>query len=628
MLRIFGYSDGTFTGNNKYIRSSQTSNQLYIYIYQVSRTMIHRLFILYCIMKRLPNEILFDIFNRLDFRDKLQCILTCHDWYNTISSFILYSKISLKHPQEKAKGHLKRLYDQGLGYQIMDLYMPELNDPVELSRICPNLKSLYLNDWNIDSWDNENNLVITQNWKNIERIVEIHYGTEGYSPYYLAAELLRGPYPMMSLTSVSIDFYQSKEGALADFIRLMKNAPMLEFLQLSETNDICCTILDELHSNAPNLKELILFHPSFTEDYYFEVGNKNAFLNSSTASNMRSFSISIDHASNYEGLLSIELEIKRVRWIEYMCRKYTNLIEINVHETDIVERVYNINIMTSHLRKAFRRWIHLKKFDMEPVYLSADILQAMDDYLCLDDLKVYIHNETYMEQLTNLAHSKQGMTIRKLTLIDRTKTWTNHWHLVYYLESLSKNGGQLKELNLDLSVSKASNTDAVSVMLSPNQILHYVPLLQKLYLDGWNSTAELVRTTHKQINQLRHLHIGLAFLNESKWKNNTQQHVQQLIYNSPILQSFALDFFEIYGITLDFQQNIKLKHIECSLSIGSVIKIIQNKQMKCYSYCMLEGTPTKILVKVSERLDNECRIILHLRPSIRSLFIYNVEYYL
>lgn len=74
-------------------------------------------------MNQFPNEIIVDIFNRLAFTDKLQCALTCRDWYTMISSTVLYSKICFKNPQcdIQTKSRIKYLYNQGLGHQILDL---------------------------------------------------------------------------------------------------------------------------------------------------------------------------------------------------------------------------------------------------------------------------------------------------------------------------------------------------------------------------------------------------------------------------------------------------------------------------------------------------------------------------
>jgi hypothetical protein len=93
-----------------------------------------------------------------------------------------------------------------------------------------------------------------------------------------------------------------------------------------------------------------------------------------------------------------------------------------------------MDIMRDYLQKALCNWIQFERFDMQPFYLSKDILQTMDDCnIELKKVKVYVHNDMDMEQFIYLAHSKQGKAINKLSIKGKTEAWRNQRQLSLFL---------------------------------------------------------------------------------------------------------------------------------------------------------------------------------------------------
>jgi hypothetical protein len=530
---------------------------------------------------------------------------------------VLFSKLHFKYPQSDArtKANMKYLYDKALGYQVLDLQIKEMDDPLELSELCPNLKLLQVEDCKCEVWDDSDNATLAQNWEKLEIIKE---NSTGY--LLVMMKLLDAPLYMRSLVSLRMDLLYQSEEFLQLFIEKLKHAPMLELLYLEHVFYFNCKRLDLLHENTFNLQLLELREVNylFVHDDESLEENHPRLMNSSVASKLRTFCITFE---SEEGFVMDNWEANGVRCIEYISRKYNNLESVAIHSSGVLESQNTKETVTAYLKKAFCNWIQLKKFDMRPVYLSYDVLHAMDSCnICLQELKVYIHSTADMEQFVNLAHSNQGKVINKLSIEDDTLIWPSQGNLIYYLQSLVKDNCQLKAIDIHVDYY---STDYHFDILTPIQVLDYVPYLQRLSM-RWDSTGEMTRIIYNQKTHLIDLDLELFEIDTGYMlEYDTLKHVQDLIYASPLLQSFSITFFST-NVTLDFEQNTKLIYFNCTAQPGHSFQIIQNHQTRWYTFDKSETHSNRNVLKEESQRDNKS-ITLNLPSNIHSLFIYGVE---
>jgi hypothetical protein len=567
-------------------------------------------------MNGLPIEIKVDIFSRLDFKDKLQCALTCRDWHSRISSTVLYAKIGVNYPQwdDRTIAKLKHLYYEDLRYQVLDLYMREIDDPLELSELFPNLKLLRIGKWVSDHWEDTHNVDLARKWKKLEVI------NEGCSSRNLVTmKLLDVHMVMASLLSLTIDLCSQSIEILPLFFKQVKHAPALEHLSLKWATGLNCKKLDLLHENTPNLKHLEL---NRTDPLFVEISTdveeyQPLSMDWTVASNMRSFSINF---SKKNSLLRSYREMNSVYWIEYICRKYTNLTRVKLQGLYILESQYIKNVMTDHLQRAFYNWSQLKMFYMRPIYFTTNLIQAMDNCnICLKQVNLYIYGKDDTKQLVDLADSKQR-NITELTINVQTDSWTEIRHLLYFFYKIEKDR-QLK--SIDIWVNKKYPDSNYCNEFIPNLILEYVPYLKRLTM-SWIGTRKL--TAFNQTTHLTHIDLKLCQLNHDlQWQQATQQHIQAILYASPLLQSFAIDFqCKVHDFTLDFQQNIKLKCFKYLPRYEYVFRIIRDNRMKWYSHCLSDENLAKI-VRIKPEDAKNVNIILFVPLILRNTFFQNVE---
>jgi hypothetical protein len=561
-------------------------------------------------MNRLPYETLIDIFSRLNSKDKLQCALTCRDWHTKISNTVLYSTIHFKYFQSdtQTKTFIKYIHDKNIGRQVKELRTSSIGGLLELSELCPNLKSLQLDEWEHDEWDDSNNASLAKNWKKLEHINE-----EGC---FLTRRLLESSCHMMSLTFLEICLEEQTKEASTKFFKLLNHAPVLNYLTLNWAVNLDYKMLDILHENAPNLKHLELRDANYDiagEGYDLEEHRQLPI--TSVANNLRSISITLHIAQNVN-----DWEICSVYWIEYICRKYPKLTSVAIPTMNVLPSQHKDKMLTNFVKRAFCNWTQLKKFDVRSVYLSKDILQAMDDnQIRLNELKIYITKAADMKQFSSLAESNQRNTIYELIMDDTTGEWISQEHLVYFLKSLNKDECQLKAIDIRAN-SRMVSSKADSDALSPNQVLDYIPSLQHLTM-RWIGTKEQVHTTLDQTTLLKSLNLELYHLT---YECNSLQHIQDIIQRSPSLQSLSIYLFT-KDITFDFRQNPKFTHLICFHKPGDIIKVVQNNQISWYTRRLAEYEPTEEYVRGQPENDddNEYRVVitLYMPSTAQSLYI-------
>jgi hypothetical protein len=366
--------------------------------------------------------------------------------------------------------------------------------------------------------------------------------------------LLEAPSSMISFTSITLNFSKEADNSLLMLIEQLKHVSSIKSLTLEEVLNLDYKRLDLLHENTPKLEHLKLSTEEclFMEEYCMRE-YRPLFINVSGARNLRSFSL---RSRTPDG-------IKTPYLMEYICRKYTNLISVSVSTTStFIEWGIDMNARIDILKNAFLfNWTQLKKFDMHLGYLSADILRAMDNNNnCLEELKVYMSGNQHTNQFSNLAHSKQGKSIQKLPFIYEEAFCPSQegvlQDLAYFLQSLNRDNCQLKEIDIDLL-----NPDNIG-LLTPIKIINCIPFLQRLSI--WTGATNQTGRTYNRTIRLTHLDLKFDYDMKPTKEYDTIQHIQSMLYNLSFLQSFSLGCFEnqLCRIALDFKENPKLEYFQ------------------------------------------------------------------
>jgi hypothetical protein len=491
--------------------------------------------------------------------------------------------------------------------------MCEIHDPLELSELFPNLKSIEVCMGPYYDRNEDNNASLPQNWKKLEIIKEVGYCSykKHHGGCFLTMMLLETPSCIRSLTSITLNFSEEANNSLPTLIDQLKHASSIKSLTLKFINNLDYKTLDLLHENTPNLEHLKIF----TFDCLFvKEANVTEYrslsMNMSAARNLRSFSLDILSTTERTPLYLME----------YICRKYTNLISVSVSILSFFEHGNNIDIRIDILKNAFlSNWIQLKKFDMHLGYLSADILRAMDNNnICIEELKVYISGNEYTKQFRNLAHSKQGKIIQKLTVIDdERKNWRNRnkvQDLAYFLQSLNRDNCHLKEIDIEL-------LDPEHDELTPIKIIDCIPSLQRLSM-CWNGATNRTGITYNRTIRLTHLDLKFDHAMKPTTDCYTIRYIKDMLYNLPFLQSFSLSCFQnqLRCIALDFKENPKLEYFQFyDRGPRNNIRIVQNRQTKWY-------IPNQNSLKEEPPNDGRMFRTIYFLFSIRRLIINKVEY--
>jgi hypothetical protein len=569
-------------------------------------------------MNQLSSETLIDIFGRLKFKDKLQCALTCREWYTKLISIGLYGKISFPHQQKdlQTKVKLRSIRDKDLGYRIVNLYLNEIDDLLELSELFPNIKSLRAHTWLCDDWNSDNNALLAQNWQKLESIEEGHsFHRNTCCCLSLTMILLASPLYMKSLSYLKLNFYNLSSNLLPTLIEQLKHVPSIESLILEYVSNLDYEKLNVLHENTPNLKHFALkqVNCQFVGTNTHSATYHPLPIGRSIVRNLNSFSVDI-----YDYIPYLEWEINVVHWIEYLSRKYTNLTSISVAATGPLKQ-YNKDIAAEFIKNAALsgNLTRLKKLEVPSAFLSANALRAMDDSnICLEELKIYITSNEDMEQFINLTRSNQGKTIQKLAIVDDNAAWwPNQEYLVSFLQSMKESDSQLKEIDIGLL-----DPDPHDSLFTPMIVLEYIPSLQKLSM-LWAGVTDIIHLSYNETILLAHLTLKFEddFYDDYPVLDYyTLHYIQNMLYALPFLQSFSTDWdnYHFYGATFDFKENTKLERINLE---GAVIRIVQNDKIK---WC----NPIQDFPQEEFPDDKLISLTLHLAPSIRSIFINDAEY--
>jgi hypothetical protein len=141
----------------------------------------------------------------------------------------------------------------------------------------------------------------------------------------------------------------------------------------------------------------------------------------------------------------------------------------------------------------------------------------------------------------------------------------------------------LKEIDIDV---KSGIYDSCSELSESNpiQILNDIPSLQKLSMRQWPGASIL--SSGIFCNQTSRLtHLELVSDNCCTWDFSSLQHIQHVIYASPLLRSFSIAIYsdKIHCLILDLVQNSKLKRVEFFSLRGYICWRFQDDQTKRYA---------------------------------------------
>jgi hypothetical protein len=390
-----------------------------------------------------------------------------------------------------------------------------IDDPLSLSKYCPNLRSLQIDHWSeAKKWNNNSNEKPVHNWNKPRTIND---GTRN-----LTLKLLGTPLYLTSLTSLTMNIFTIKlcsDGLCGDMtlsmlIVRLTQAPALEYLKLINAHDFDYRWLDLLHQNTPKLMHLKLekINYVFAFNEYLQECTP-LLMDQSVTSSLCSLNIIFKGIDKIE---SCHKEMNSAHWMFYISRKYSSLTSISLSGIPVCKWQDNIDLVSSYLQDALRSWKQLKKFNMQHVFLSVDILNVMDDYnSCLEDLTVHIAKNMDMMQFSNLKRSKLGRRINNLTIYNHTKcksimqNWNlaDYTRLITFMKTLDTKYCQLKTLNV--SVDFDCHDHHLNI-ITPIQLLDCMPSSVQTLSMYWVGAKDEINSIYPRMNSLRYLYLEIC----------------------------------------------------------------------------------------------------------------------
>ncbi|KAI8885295.1 hypothetical protein K501DRAFT_311663 [Backusella circina FSU 941] len=337
-------------------------------------------------MNQLPTELFNEVFTYLHQKDKVECMLVCHQWKDTIESFTLFHTLRVTSLKSLELTTQKLKEDPNYGNQVERLSLlinkPSVN-PTQLFLLLPNLRILYIYNFNM-------RLIIDQGIQlpflnNIRCIVE-----------HSRQSITR------SLLSVSC-FSKLTVLCIADFadtgITMLAHAPALVQLTL-DLGYINFEGLEFIHENLPLLRIIRMISMDVGEcEFYKEI--KPAPLVRKCVFQYLEFT------GDSEKFL-----------LKYISKKYPNLSNFTyVNDVDM-DDVDDARINTESWKPFFKTMgPKLKSVSIRQKKCLMDVVSIIDSSDC--ELKsLTLSSRTIGEDIYKLGKSDQIKYISSLTLED------------------------------------------------------------------------------------------------------------------------------------------------------------------------------------------------------------------
>ncbi|KAI8882219.1 hypothetical protein K501DRAFT_316166 [Backusella circina FSU 941] len=340
-------------------------------------------------MKRLPLEVLREIFLFLHQNDKLECMLVCRQWKEILEhsalyhTFCIFSQASLKWLTEKIQGR------PDIANKIMQLVICSDYVKVNLSTLLPllpSIKSLFCSSADF------NNLIINKTvqqypWsKCIKRIDDLAIHSVTYH--------LLSSNTCPNLTTLNITDYSQ------NIIPLLKNAPALMKLSLG-CGMISLKNLEVIHQNTPYLRSLVV---------------QNVSVDGSEIDDMIEPAILVTECIFTN--VNVGIFKMRIDLLVYILKKYPSLSKFMYNVADcgtVVEDIVKLN-ENGWLPLFQSVGSQLQTFGICDGYFIDNLFKELDKFSCrIEKLKLWTIPST---QLVELAQSQQTLYIQTLVLND------------------------------------------------------------------------------------------------------------------------------------------------------------------------------------------------------------------
>jgi hypothetical protein len=352
-------------------------------------------------MDHIPIEILHLIFIQLTLKDKLQCMLVCQFWYNTLDQRSLLHTLHISDDQfQRFKDMVERLPYRGTQVEKLIVQLDPAFDKRKLCNMFPNLREVYLINDSIDGIQDQSYLNTKFGFiyptTNLEIIEDFGH-----------CELIRGLAISNSCTHVNflhLNFSYCPESTVTNVFSQLKNMPVLETLYLS-TVAIKLTDLEILHSNLGSIKYLEL--------YELDLCSGEIPRNVTPATLITKLEYSIVYAADLH---------THIEFYKYIHKKYPSVsrpdghdIVIGTENEDYVKEIYTKGIIPLYQDIGSQ----IDTFCFDPYCNGLDAFKKFDEYgFKLKNLQIKApgsidDDDFFLEQL---AQSDQSKYIESLHL--------------------------------------------------------------------------------------------------------------------------------------------------------------------------------------------------------------------
>jgi hypothetical protein len=354
-------------------------------------------------MNRVPVEVLREIFTKLDSKDKLECMLVCRFWYDTLDQFTLLCRFSLKnHRFPKFKDMLTLFPHRAtqVEYLTVNHRLKPYLDKGELCNMFPNLREI---SFNIDSRRRAPQIHTAKPFQFLHAICKLEkikdFGGCELAPQLAMSNLC------INLKSLELDFRDFiTAGTANNVVSQLKNMPVLKELSMTGI-EFKLMDLEIMHSNLPSLKRLCL------ESAYPISGEIPRDV--VPASLITELEVKIKEA---------ETQHTRIQFYKYVGNKYPSLknpifddfLDLTEEGTDIIPCIYNEGIFPLYQKIGSQ----VDTFLFSHYYDGLDAFRKFDDYgMKLKQLTIEMswrfEDDPFIEEL---VRSQQSNYIQKLTL--------------------------------------------------------------------------------------------------------------------------------------------------------------------------------------------------------------------
>ncbi|KAI8877266.1 hypothetical protein K501DRAFT_337541 [Backusella circina FSU 941] len=461
----------------------------------------------------LPHEIVLDIAHNLEFKDKLNLMLTCRSFKDLIFNESLYEKLQVFCAKENTERIIKKFENKqfnGTQVKILEIRLNSFHHSLFtlLPKIFPNLTRFITHSEYKEPGDDVESMLV---WKDtIEK-----YDVQNDFPQ-LVCLLERNVFSRLTELVLSPNFieFMRKETNDIDMLNCLKHSPCLKKLVFVYC-DINLDLLEKTHSSCPHLNTLILRYATI-------MTSNDALFTRAIVPATRLLNFELDY-----GVMIID---SHCVFLDYLSLKYPNLQKLKfqanfdkhqVEETINIQYFYNPNViqsMVSDYESTRRAYFNRGSAFLANLPGTLKLLNI--------DATIFDHTIDHLRNITSLKHLKIKTPLPLPQDAD---------HPV----SLS-----VTELDIDMDGYYMSNS-----MVDLGQILFAFPRLHRLYI--WNSNATIVGIESNET----YPHLHSLSIKQSLADFYLLRFIQRA---APNLKRLTWSLFEKHNISNQAEYNIDL----------------------------------------------------------------------